>query len=51
MSKYFSRLAKEILDDHNLFVEFLLMWIATCLTVLAVATIVSAIGGMLGAGG
>lgn len=43
MRKYLRRISGEILDEHNLLVEFLLMWIAACLTVLALAAIISAI--------
>jgi hypothetical protein len=41
MSKYLRHLSDEILDDHNLFVEFLLMWIGGLLFILALCAILS----------
>lgn len=39
--KYLRKLSKSILDDRNVFVEFLLAWIAACLTVLVVSVLLS----------
>jgi len=41
MKKYLRKLSGEMLDEHNLFVEFLLMWIAAALSILVIAAIVS----------
>jgi hypothetical protein len=47
--KYLKKLSGSILDEHNVFVEFLLAWIAGILTLFlviwAVTTIASALGG------
>lgn len=39
MSKYLNKLSKDILDDRNTYVEFLLAWIAAMLTFLVIVGI------------
>lgn len=42
--KYLRRLSNSVTDNRNVFVEFLLAWIAICLTALVIFAILSSCG-------
>ena len=43
MKKYLSKLSDSISDEHNVFVELMLAWIAVVLTLLLVFAVISVV--------